>query len=67
MTDKESSLLNEGFNNHKIVNTDSYITENIKTLLNKKWGKTFVDICFSDPMVECFGFFSILESWGLFL
>mgnify|MGYP001253356247 CR=1 FL=1 len=42
MTDKESSLLNEGFNNYKIVNTDSYITENIKNLLNKKYTNTAV-------------------------
>ena len=37
MTDKESSLLNDGFKNHQIVNSDSYITENIRNELNIKY------------------------------
>lgn len=42
MTDKESSLLNDGFKNYEIVNSDSYITENIKETLNKKYSNISV-------------------------
>ena len=44
MTDKESSLLNNGFKNQKIVNTESYITTSIKNKLNKKYDNISVAI-----------------------